>query len=158
MSSRVSIESSRITLPDSGYKTCDDVYVKLLIYPSAHKTAEVSEVLAIKPTSAQEKGDEITNSRGKTRIAKNTLWVLSSEGSVTSRDLRDHLNWLICKLQGKEAGLKSLQSWDELKMTVSCVWWSAFGHGGPVLWPEQMKALAELNLECSFDIYFSDPD
>lgn len=43
-------------------------------------------------------------------------------------------------------------------MTVSCVWWSALGHGGPVLWPEQMKALADLNRECSFDIYFADDE
>jgi hypothetical protein len=39
-------------------------------------------------------------------------------------------------------------------MRVNCVWWSAAGHGGPTLWPEQMAALAALNLECSFDVYF----
>lgn len=29
----------------------------------------------------------------------------------------------------------------------------AFGHGGPTLWPEQMRTMAERNLECGFDIY-----
>ena len=153
-----SLESSRITFPDAGYSTCEDTYVKLLIYPGPHGVNEVTDVLEIKPTSTQEKGNEIVNSRGNKRVAKNSLWVLSSEQRVASRDLRDHLDWLLSKIQGSQIGLKKVQGWDGLKMTVSCVWWSAFGHGGPVLWPEQMKALADLNLECSFDIYFADDE
>ena len=39
-------------------------------------------------------------------------------------------------------------------MGIDCVWRSLAGHGGPVLWPEQMKKMSRLNLECSFDIYF----
>jgi hypothetical protein len=39
-------------------------------------------------------------------------------------------------------------------MTVQRIWWSATGQGGPTLWPEQMRLLAELNLECSFDVSF----
>ena len=37
-------------------------------------------------------------------------------------------------------------------MTVQCIWWSATGQGGPTLWPEQMRLLAALNPECSFDV------
>jgi hypothetical protein len=36
-------------------------------------------------------------------------------------------------------------------MSVNCVWWSKEGGGGPTLWPAQMRSLAELNLECSFE-------
>lgn len=153
-----SVESSRMTSPDPGYATCEETHAKLLIYPDSLSVAEVSNILKLEFTGAQKKGEEIVNSRRRTRVAKKSLWILSSEGHVNSRDLRHHLSWLIGRLELNQIGLMRLQRHDGLKMTVSCVWWSALGHGGPVLWPEQMKALANLNLECSFDIYFSDDD
>jgi len=51
-----------------------------------------------------------------------------------------------------------LQNIPGVRMSVNCVWYSRSGHGGPTLWPEQMRVLADLNLECSFDIYFQDKD
>lgn len=99
-----SLESSRITFPDPGYSTCEDTYVKLLIYPGSHGAKKVTDVLWIEPTSTQEKGEEIVNSRGNKRVAKNSLWVLSSEQRVASKDLRDHLNWLLNKIQGSQIG------------------------------------------------------
>jgi hypothetical protein len=44
-------------------------------------------------------------------------------------------------------------------VSVNCIWWSRFGDGGPTLWPEQVRALADLNLECSFAFAdYSDTD
>ena len=153
-----SAESSRMTLPNPGYATCENTYAKLLIYPGSLGVSVVSDTLKIECTSAYEKGKKIVNLIGRTRVIKKSLWVLSSEGHVASRDLRHHLNWLIDKLEINRFGLAKLQRSDGLKMAVSCIWWSALGHSGPVLWPEQMKALADLNLECSFDVYFFGDD
>jgi hypothetical protein len=50
--------------------------------------------------------------------------------------------------------LRQLQNEQDLKMAVSCIWWSKAGDGGPVLWPEQMVVLADLNLECGFELAF----
>ncbi|WCG85154.1 DUF4279 domain-containing protein [Pectobacterium sp. A5351] len=94
------------------------------------------------------------HSLGRTCEVKISGWFLSSEDFISSKDLRDHVYWIITKLDVPREGLKKLQNIPDVKMTLSCVWWSAVGHGGPVLWPEQMKALADLDLECSFDIYF----
>nr|WED70187.1 hypothetical protein PJ912_12115 [Pectobacterium colocasium] len=63
---------------------------------------------------------------------------------MSSKDLRDYIDWIIAKLDPCQEGLKKLQNIPGVKMTLSCVWWSAVGHCGPVLWPEQMKALADL--------------
>jgi len=101
-----SLDSSRITLPDPGYSTCEDTYVKLLIYPGLHGANEVTDVLRIEPTSTQDKGEEIFNSRGSKRVAKNSLWVLSSGQRVASKDLRDHLNWLLNKIQSRSNRIK----------------------------------------------------
>lgn len=153
MSSNMPLRVTHITLPDTEYATCAETYAKLLIYPGNLGVDEVSKMLELEPTHKQDKGDRLINSRGQIRFAKNSLWMLSSEIDVDSKDLRDHLNWIVEKLDKNKLG--KLQLENDIKMTVTCVWWSVMGHGGPVLWPKQMKALSELNLECSFDIYFT---
>jgi hypothetical protein len=88
------------------------------------------------------------------------MWMLDSEGIVSSKDLRRHLDWIIGKVRRSRVALLSLQQLVDVKMDVSCVWWSLQGGGGPALWPEQMSALAELNLEVSIDFayYGDEPD
>lgn len=83
-------------------------------------------------------------------------WFLSTGGVVASRDVRHHLDWLLERLMPARGALVALQQCAGVRMSVVCVWWSREGHGGPTLWPEQMRGLADLNLECSFDVYLSD--
>jgi len=73
---------------------------------------------------------------------------------VISLDIRRHIDWLLGKISPLAEGLAALQAITGVTMTVQCAWYSRSGHGGPTLWPEQMRALADLNLECGFDIYF----
>ena len=150
-------QSSRLTPPNRHYETCDYTYAELRIYPDSQSADEITGILGISPTQSQDKGSLLVKNE-RTRKIPRTGWFLSSEGRVDSRDVRDHLNWLIDTLVPVADELRLLQAQDGMKMTISCTWWSATGHGGPVLWPEQMKALAELNLECSFDVYFSDSE
>jgi hypothetical protein len=88
------------------------------------------------------------------RLGKVNVWLLDSEKFVTSKDLRRHLDWIIATVYPSKTGLLQLQDRPDVKMDVSCVWWSRYGDGGPALWPEQMSALAELNLEISIAYSF----
>ena len=151
-------KSSRMTPRNRGYPSCEATRAKLLIYPDCRSAEEITQILRIEPTESQNKGSVFTTSIGRTRQAPCTGWFLSSEGHVSSKDLRDHLDWLLMKLSSVESELLSLQKEKGMRMTVVCVWWSAAGHGGPTLWPEQMEALARLNLECGFDVYFFGDD
>lgn len=146
--------SSRLTLRDSSYPSCEETRVELRVYPGSQSAEEVTEFLGIEPTEKHNKGDCHTNSIGRTRVAPSTGWFLSSEHQVSSKDLRDHLDWLLTRITGTESKLLALQDEKDMKMWVTCVWWSKAGFGGPTLWPEQMMALAKLNLECGFDIYY----
>jgi len=128
--------------------------VKLCVYPELSSSDEVTRLLGINPTRARDKGKAMGMPSGRTIKVPRTAWILSSEGIVKSKDLRDHLNWLLGKLAGLTTEILSLQEEEDMKMCVSCTWISAAGHNGPVLWPEQMEALAKLNLECAFDFYF----
>lgn len=154
----MNIIDSRITPVSSDYSTCSECYVKLLVYPGAMHPDEVSKVLGLEPSQQNNIGTIITNSLGRKREVKTAGWFLSSEFFVQSRDIREHLDWILGKISPSEIGLKQLQNTENVKMSLCCVWRSKCGHSGPVLWPEQMRIISDLNLECSFDIYFTPDD
>jgi hypothetical protein len=145
---------SRRTLIDDSYPTCERTCAQLLIYPGNIDPRIVTQRLGVEPTSIQRAGETIRNSLGRERTVPMNGWFLSSEGKSGSLDLRRHLDWLLERLTPHREALAALQGISGMKMSVNCIWWSAQGQGGPTLWPEQMSALAELGLECSFDIGF----
>jgi hypothetical protein len=147
---------SRRTPIDANYPSCESTFVELLVYLEEGDVAFVTDLLGLEPSNYQNKGDSIENSRGFYRVARSSYWCISSEGKVSSKDLRHHLKWLLDSLKTKELALARLQKSFGVTITVNCNWWSSSGFGGPTLWPEQMELLAKLNLECTFDIYFSD--
>ena len=142
---------------DPNYPTCERTCAKLRIYMQDLTPAEVSVFLGIRPTSFQE-GDKFKIPAEDKRRPKPPAWFLSSEQHVASRDTHHHLDWLTSVLIPHRDALHELQHKSGISMGVVCVWWSAVGHGGPTLWPQQMEALASLNLECSIDIYFFGDD
>lgn len=146
---------SRLTPVNTDYPTCSETNAELRIYPTNLSISGITQRLEIRPTNAVEEGSTIISSTGRKRRAKRAGWFLTTRDVVTSNDLRDHLDWLIAKLLPARDKLISMQLESDVKMVVNCIWWSASGHGGPTLWPEQMAALAKLNLELSLDIYFA---
>jgi len=151
-------QQSRRTPYDDDYGTCLDTYCDLRVYPGELSPHEITKRLGVEPTEVNVAGEARKGSQGRERILKINGWFLSSEGRVESKDLRRHLDWLLERLQPAARGLAELQSLSGVRMSINCVWWSRSGHGGPTLWPEQMRAMADLNLECTFDVYFEGED
>lgn len=145
---------SRMTEYDDRSSTCDETRCKLRIYPGRTSPASITAMLGVDPTGTVEEGSVYTNSLGRSRVGKVNGWFLSSEKEVDSKDLRRHLDWLITKLGPAAESLARVQQLEGMKMWVTCVWWSASGSGGPTLWPEQMMALANMNLECQFEFAY----
>lgn len=145
---------SRITSVSSDFESCAECFARLMIYPGLTHPDELTKLLKIQPTAINVAGSSVKNSRGVIRNIKESGWFLDTEQHVSSKDIREHLDWLIAKIMPHRSELKVVQEMNDVKMTVKCVWFSQFGHSGPVLWPEQMRALADLDLECSFDVYF----
>lgn len=144
---------SRPTLRDPEYATCALTHAALRIYSDSVAPGAVTAALGLEPQWTMAKGLPHELPGGLVREAPVSGWFLSSKGQVGSKDLRDHLDWLLDRLGPAASRLSALQA-DEVRMAVWCRWDSAFGHGGPTLWPEQMRLMAELNLECAFDVYF----
>lgn len=149
-------KETRITPISSSFETCAECFARLMIYPGNRHPDEITELLKIQPTEINVAGSSITNSRGLTRRVKESGWFLDSGSHMFSKDIREHIDWIIEKIMPNHVALKNIQEMNDVKMTLKCVWFSLLGHSGPVLWPEQMRALANLDLECSFDVYFLD--
>jgi len=145
--------ASRRVPYDDDYETCERTCAKLLIYPESMDPDLVTERLGIRPTQVNKKGALRPTFRGERPWPLNA-WFLSSEGEVSSRDVRRHLDWLLARLVAAGDELRALQQQDGIRMSITCIWWSAHGDGGPTLWPEQMKLMAELGLECCFELAF----
>jgi len=144
--------NSRRTPYDDNYETCERTYAELRIYSDDMDPRLITRWLGIDPTEASTKGEPVACGMGRQRVAKG--WFLSSENVVASRDLRRHLDWLLDKIELTAGKLGELQNKAGLTMGINCVWWSATGSGGPTLWPEQMVRMANLELECSFEVCF----
>jgi hypothetical protein len=143
---------------DDGYESCLETRAELLIYTGAIPPDEVSSRLGTEPTEINVAGRVRVNEYGRERVVKTSSWSLSSEGHVQSKDVRSHLDWLLARLEPSRTALLQLQSEADVRMSINVVWWSRGGSGGPTLWPQQMRAMSDLNLECSFDVYFESDD
>ena len=143
---------------NKNYNSCYECYAILLIYPADIHPDEITKLLDQKPTLCLVFGDEFTNVRGMMRKVKCSIWELSSNDFMESRDIRDHIDWLLDKIEPRSKELKELQENPDLTMCIYCTWRAKRGYGGPVLWPSQMKRMSDLNLECSFDAYFFTED
>ncbi len=146
--------NSRFTPYDDSYPTCEYTYAELRIYPGELSPDFVTKWLDIIPTAFQNRGDIRITSSNREHKVKSNGWFLSSENQQSSKDIRRHLDWLLDKLEVASSQLKNLQQQPGVTMVINCIWWSAHGQGGPTIWPEQMKKMAEMNLEYSFDISF----
>jgi hypothetical protein len=146
--------TSRLTPIDDAYPSCERTCARLLVYPGSIDPRDLTGRLGLVPTSVTIKGTETTNSLGRVRVAPLNGWFFSSETFVDSRDVRRHIDWLVERMDPARDAILALQGEPGVRMAVSCVWWSKAGSGGPVIWPEQMRRLAALNLECGFEVAF----
>lgn len=140
------------------YATCGETYVTLRVYPGEVTPLQVTEQLGLEPSETQTRGAVVTNKRGRTRTVKLHGWFLTSKNHVDSRDARRHLDWLFARLAPVREALYALQNTPGVRMDISCGWWSAHGHGGPAVSPQQAQQLVALRLELWFDVYFLGDD
>ena len=142
---------------DKDYPTCHECSASFCIISPIGDPYDWTTKLAINPDRVHRKGDVFTNAIGKQRSQKLNGWFLESEGFVKSKDLRDHLDYVLDKLIPAREALIDMQELNEITMTISCHWWGDM-HSGPVLWPKQLKKLSQLNVEVEFFFASYDDD
>lgn len=112
--------------------------------------SQVSKLLNLSPETTVAKGERsLPNLLGLSGMRGRNGWFLSFGAHVKSKDVRPHLDWLIAELERAGEGLQVLRSKPGVHMEVFCVFWTNHGGGTVPLWPQQMRALADMNPECS---------
>ncbi len=140
----------RIQTPyDENYGTCAYAHAWLRVMHETVDPDEVSQVLAVIPTSVQRRGDPKT--RGPGFLSRGS-WFLSTEGLIESKDARHHLDWILARIADKKAAFAQLHARGYL-IDLCVRWDSLTGHGGPTISPNQMRALSDLEIELWFDVY-----
>ncbi|MEK7951772.1 DUF4279 domain-containing protein [Luteolibacter soli] len=137
------------------YATCAYTHAWLRIMSETLDPDAVTGVMGVQPTETQRAGDPRPTKPDRTY--KKSGWWISSSGVLTSLDAREHLDWILSKLDGCDAAFEKLHA--EGHLIDLCVRWdSRWGHGGPTISPVQMRRLAELQIELWFDVYFDGAD
>jgi Domain of unknown function (DUF4279) len=155
--SPASLQSSTMLHTDDD-DACDRTVAELRIYGDELDPDSISKRLGIISSTAQRKGQVFASSLGRHRAAKVGGWFLSSENNVNSKDLRSHLDWLIAQLRDGVQELVVLQNEPGIQMWVAVIWWAKDGSGWFTLEPQHMRAIAEMNLECQFELAFYGPE
>ncbi|MBA1186120.1 DUF4279 domain-containing protein [Stutzerimonas nitrititolerans] len=146
--------SSRLTPVDPNYPSCSECFSEFVLYTDDIDPHIVKVAMPVAESEVLVKGGKIKNSIGRERVIKNSIYFLSSDSRVASKDLRDHLDWVIERIFPFRERLLDFQR-SGMRMGINCVWWSK-GMGGPTLWPEQMEKFSAMNLECSFSFYMDE--
>jgi len=133
---------------------CERTYAELRLYSGQVEPGEVTARVGIAPTEQRRRGSESVNSLGRPVTHPRNAWFLSSEHHVHSKEIRRHLDWLLPQLIEHRFELAELKKEPDVRMWICCLWWSATGDGGPTLSPVQMEAMAQLGLDCCFELAF----
>ncbi len=135
---------------DDNYETCERTYASLRIIHRDLDPSEITKLLGVEPVEAFRAGD--LHPPKPDRVWEYGGWFLSSRDVLASRDLRRHLDWLLQRIIQRRGVFVMLLTRDYI-IDVPCYWRSAYGHGGPVLSPSQMRGFADLNIDVWIDFY-----
>jgi hypothetical protein len=133
------------------------VYARIIIYctESMLLPDDITDMLQLQPTEKRVKGDVICRPSGRiVTTMKKSYWSLCSENLVKSGDMDAHLDWLLKRIVPVKEQIISLQKIPGISMNIRCFWCSRESDTGIDFTTDQIKDLAELNLNCSFVFYF----
>jgi hypothetical protein len=130
---------------------CVSTFATLRIFSRAHSVAELSEFLGVQPTGGRDKNPAARRPSERDF----TVWKLSSkEESLGIVDEQQHIDFLLAKFALLAGKLEMLRR-QECSIDVCC-YYEIDGQGGPTLTCAQMKALSELGLDVTWDLYCAD--
>jgi hypothetical protein len=132
------------------YPTCARTYATLRVFSDELDPSAISHLLKVEPTRSHRAGDAAPP-EGRRHWPSNG-WLLTTDGVVSSLDVRRHVDWLLDAVD--ETELMALIRERGASVDIFCYWESKSGHGGPELSPTQMWRLARLGLSVGFDVYF----
>jgi hypothetical protein len=110
----------------------------------------VSQQLALVPTRVFKKGDLLNGPNGAFPSLFGA-WYLSSAPTVSSAEIRVHLDWLLAQLSRREAALAHLRSTGH-SIDLECTCLLPENPAVPALTSQQLRALVNLGFDLKHDV------
>ena len=136
---------------DDDYRTCAETYATLRVYSDDVDPDEVTSIIGFEPTDSFRKGDVRSKRRDVSApLYKMNGWFYCTRDSSRSRDSRRHLELLLAgplKDRGVTKALRERGCWLDISI------FYAYTGGGPTISPEQMKGLADADVDVWWDLY-----
>ncbi len=130
--------------------SCLETYATLRVFSHEIAPEEIGRLLAIDGSKLRpiNPGSRYRHER------EHHYWAWSTQSRVLALDGLQHVGAIIEVLRGKEVQLDRLR---QLGCDIDiCCYWVSSGQGGPRLDIATLRALARLELEIWWDVYFAD--
>lgn len=119
--------------------------------------AEITEMFGVQPTRFHKKGEP---RRGRNGVLyapfDEGAWLLDSRDHVRSKDINQHLSWILDNIASCNSSIHRLQDLG-YKTDLMCGWFSKSFNTCPSLNVENMRRMASFRLNCWFDVYLFPP-
>lgn len=135
-----------------------ETFASLRFFGDRLEPHRITKILDTVPTVAYRKGEVFKKSKGQEIRGRTGLWLVSSEGNVNSRDLNEHLDYLLAILRAGDAerkldDLHALMHAFGIAADVSCFWYGEHGARPPAIRDDIRARLASIpaKIESDFD-------
>lgn len=113
---------------------------------------DVTRALGLQPTQALRR-DQLVPMAAHVRRQESGVWLLKSEGLISSTSLERHLIHLLDLIEPRADALRELRREQDVSADFFCFWMSATGHGGPIFSADVMLRVARVGAELGIDFY-----
>lgn len=135
------------------------VHVEFVLEAPELEPDSVTRITGLEPSGSAKRGDGRENAKGTVvGTHEQGWWQFSSEGAVDSKDINDHLRFLLERLLPHQEWIRLAACNGETFFDVLWESTDLYAGSGPVIDPECMGGIAALGAGIGFDIYQVDDD
>ena len=121
----------------------------------------ISEITGLNPDKKAKRGDERRNYKGDVITPqKEGFWMISSEGKVESKDICDHIGYLLALLIPHRVALLKIVRQMRGETFFDVLWTSNYLYAGtgPIISHGGLQGMSDLGASIGFDIYQDEVD
>ena len=128
---------------------CRETYAIFILLGELLNHNEITERLKIKPSFIKKKEDTLLIESTRL-IGQEEIWALSSKGEMSTTAIEQHLRFLLDQLEPVSREILEIVSQQSLISYFHCYWLPGGFLGGPVLTPQTIERIGNLNAYLDF--------
>jgi len=116
----------------------------------------ISQMTRLNPDKKAKRGDERKNYKGEVITPhQEGFWMISSEGKVESKDINDHIGYLLALLLPHRSTFSDIVRQMKAETFFDVLWTSNYLYAGtgPIISHESLQGMSDLGASIGFDIY-----